>query len=71
MIADEPTGNLDPDTSHEIMQIFEKINETGTTILMVTHDKTVVDTMQKRVIAIEKGRIVRDEAKGTYGYDCE
>ena len=53
------------------MQIFEKINETGTTILMVTHDKTVVDTMQKRVIAIEKGRIVRDEAKGTYGYDCE
>ena len=71
VIADEPTGNLDPDTSHEIMQIFEKINETGTTILMVTHDKTVVDTMQKRVIAIEKGRIVRDEAKGTYGYDCE
>lgn len=72
VIADEPTGNLDPETSQEIMQIFEKINEGGTTILMVTHDRPVVDEMQKRVVAIEKGRIIRDEEKGSYGYEhCE
>lgn len=72
VIADEPTGNLDPETSLEIMQIFEKINEDGTTILMVTHDRPVVDAMQKRVIAIEKGQIIRDEEKGSYGYEhCE
>ncbi len=69
VIADEPTGNLDPDTSWEIMKIFERINKTGTTIVMATHDKTVVDGMKKRVIAIEKGRIVRDQAKGAYGYE--
>lgn len=69
VIADEPTGNLDPDTSWEIMKIFERINKTGTTIVMATHDKTVVDAMQKRVIAIEKGRIVRDQRKGAYGYE--
>lgn len=69
VIADEPTGNLDPDTSREIMQLFEKINETGTTILMVTHDRPVVDEMKKRVIEIDKGRIVRDEVKGSYGND--
>jgi len=69
VIADEPTGNLDPDTSWEIMKIFEKINEDGTTLVMATHDKTVVDAMKRRVIAIEKGRIVRDEAIGVYGYE--
>ena len=69
VIADEPTGNLDPDTSREIMQLFEKINETGTTILMVTHDRPVVDEMKKRVIEIDKGRIIRDEVKGSYGHD--
>ena len=69
VIADEPTGNLDPDTSWEIMDIFRRINAVGTTILMATHDKGIVDTMKKRVIAIEDGRIVRDEARGTYGYE--
>lgn len=70
VIADEPTGNLDPETSLEIMQLFEKINEDGTTIIMVTHDRPVVDAMQKRVVAIEKGCIIRDEEKGSYGYEC-
>lgn len=69
VIADEPTGNLDPDTSWEIMQIFNRINKAGTTIVMVTHDKQMVDAMKKRVIAIEKGRIVRDQLKGVYGYE--
>ena len=69
VIADEPTGNLDPDTSWEIMQIFNRINKTGTTIVMVTHDKQMVDAMKKRVIAIEKGKIVRDERNGVYGYE--
>jgi cell division transport system ATP-binding protein len=61
LIADEPTGNLDPDTAWEIMQLLNQINQLGTTILMVTHAKDIVDKMEKRVIAIEKGRIVRDE----------
>ena len=69
VIADEPTGNLDPDTSWGIMDIFKRINAAGTTIVMATHDKTIVDTMKKRVIAIEDGRIVRDEARGAYGYE--
>lgn len=69
VIADEPTGNLDPDTSWEIMKIFERINKNGTTIVMATHDKTVVDAMKRRVIAIEKSRIVRDQEKGVYGYE--
>lgn len=69
VIADEPTGNLDPETSWEIMKIFERINKAGTTIVMATHDKTIVDTMRKRVIAIERGRIVRDQMKGVYGYE--
>ena len=67
LIADEPTGNLDPDTAWEIMQLLNQINQRGTTILMVTHAKDIVDKMGKRVIAIEKGRIVRDEY-GAYGY---
>ena len=69
VIADEPTGNLDPETSWEIMDIFQRVNAAGTTIIMATHDKTIVDTMQRRVIAIEDGRIVRDEAQGVYGYE--
>ncbi|MEN6568257.1 MAG: cell division ATP-binding protein FtsE [Veillonellales bacterium] len=69
VIADEPTGNLDPDTSWEIMKIFDRINQNGTTVVMATHDKTVVDKMKKRVIAIEKSRIVRDQVKGVYGYE--
>ena len=70
IIADEPTGNLDPETSWEIMDIFRRINDAGATIVMATHDKNIVDTMKKRVIAIEGGRIVRDEAKGGYGYEA-
>ncbi len=67
LIADEPTGNLDPDTAWEIMRLLEQINLRGTTILMVTHAKDIVDRMGKRVIAIDKGRIVRDDASGSYG----
>lgn len=69
VIADEPTGNLDPDTSWEIMKIFDRINQTGTTVVMATHDKMVVDAMKKRVIAIEQGRIARDQEGGQYGYE--
>ena len=69
VIADEPTGNLDPETSWGIMDIFQRITAAGTTIVMATHDKTIVDTMKKRVIAIEDGCIVRDEAQGVYGYE--
>ena len=71
VIADEPTGNLDPETSKDIMRIFTGTNESGTTIVMATHDKEIVDAMGKRVIAIENGVIVRDDAKGVYGYESE
>lgn len=67
LIADEPTGNLDPDTAWEIMKLLEQINLRGTTIVMVTHAKDIVDKMGKRVIAIDKGRIVRDDVGGSYG----
>ena len=66
LIADEPTGNLDPDTAKEIMELLEDINKSGTTIVMATHAKDIVDNMKKRVIAIEKGSIVRDDRKGMY-----
>ena len=66
IIADEPTGNLDPDNSKEIVRLFEKINEQGTTVLIVTHDKDIVNEMKKRVIEIDKGMIVRDQEKGIY-----
>ena len=66
LIADEPTGNLDPETAKEIMDLLEDINRAGTTILMATHAKDIVDNMQKRVIAIDKGMIVRDDRKGMY-----
>ncbi|GAX90826.1 cell division ATP-binding protein FtsE [Effusibacillus lacus] len=69
IIADEPTGNLDPDTSWEIMQLLNKINDHGTTIVMATHNKEVVNTMKRRVLAIEDGKIVRDERQGVYGYE--
>lgn len=68
LIADEPTGNLDPETAKEIMDLLEQINLRGTTIVMVTHAKDIVDRMSKRVIAIEKGHIVRDEF-GQYGFE--
>lgn len=69
LIADEPTGNLDPDTAQGIMDLLNDINRAGTTILMATHAKDIVDNMRKRVIAIEKGQIVRDEQRGSYGYE--
>lgn len=69
VIADEPTGNLDPETSWEIMRLFDEINARGTTIIMATHNKDIVNTMRKRVIAIENGQIVRDERGGDYGYE--
>ncbi|MCH4178667.1 MAG: cell division ATP-binding protein FtsE [Megasphaera sp.] len=66
LIADEPTGNLDPETSLGIMETFKKINHMGTTVLMVTHDKQMVDMMNKRVIEIVNGHVVRDEQRGGY-----
>ena len=69
LIADEPTGNLDPETSKGIMDIFTKVNHMGTTVVMVTHDQQLVDMMNKRVIEIVDGKIVRDEQQG--GYDDE
>ncbi|MGX6978314.1 cell division ATP-binding protein FtsE [Vagococcus elongatus] len=69
LIADEPTGNLDPENSWEIMKLLEKINTQGTTVVMATHNSTIVNTIRHRVIAIENGRIIRDQAEGEYGYD--
>jgi len=69
LIADEPTGNLDPEISWEIMQLLERINLQGTTVLMATHNKQIVDNLRHRVIAIEEGKIVRDEEEGEYGYN--
>lgn len=68
LVADEPTGNLDPDTSWEIMDLLYNINKRGTTVVMATHARDIVDQMQKRVVAIEDGRIVRDDLQGGYGY---
>jgi len=70
LIADEPTGNLDPDTSWEIMRLLEDINKRGTTILVATHAKEIVDSMKKRVIAIDKGVIVKDQERGDYNYEA-
>jgi len=69
VIADEPTGNLDIDTALDIMSIFKRINERGTTIVMATHNADIVNTIRHRVIAIEGGKIVRDEIEGGYGYE--
>lgn len=69
LIADEPTGNLDPENSWEIMNLLERINLQGTTVLMATHNSQIVNTLKHRVIAIENGHIVRDQEEGGYGYD--
>ncbi len=68
LIADEPTGNLDPQTSVGIMKLLDRINRTGTTVVMATHDSSVVDQMRKRVIELAGGELVRDQARGAYGY---
>jgi cell division transport system ATP-binding protein len=68
LMADEPTGNLDPDTSVEIMRLLDQINKAGTTVIMATHDAGIVDQMRKRVIEITGGAIIRDQAQGVYGY---
>jgi cell division transport system ATP-binding protein len=68
LIADEPTGNLDPNTSVGIMKLLDRINRSETTVLMATHDSTIVDQMRKRVIELEDGRVVRDQNRGVYGY---
>ncbi|MFB4161692.1 cell division ATP-binding protein FtsE [Geomicrobium sp. JSM 1781026] len=70
LIADEPTGNLDPETAWSIMGTLEEINSRGTTIVMATHNSHIVNTLKKRVIAIESGKVVRDEAGGAYGYEA-
>jgi cell division transport system ATP-binding protein len=69
IIADEPTGNLDPDNSWAIMKLLSDINKMGATVVVATHAKEIVNEMRKRVVAIEKGRVVRDEERGTYGYE--
>ena len=66
LVCDEPTGNLDPDTSVGIMQLLYRINRTGTTVVMATHDREMVDKMRKRVIALEDGTVIRDERRGGY-----
>ena len=67
LLADEPTGNLDPATSVGIMRLLDRINRTGTTVLMATHDRSIVDTMRRRVIELDRGAIVRDQSRGVYG----
>jgi cell division transport system ATP-binding protein len=68
LIADEPTGNLDPTTSVGIMKLLDRINRTGTTVIMATHDAAIVDSMRRRVVELENGVIVRDQSRGVYGY---
>jgi cell division transport system ATP-binding protein len=68
LIADEPTGNLDPTTSVGIMKLLDRINRTGTTVIMATHDSGIVDQMRKRVIELDAGNVVRDQVRGVYGY---
>src|SRR5712691_4175612 len=67
LLADEPTGNLDPATSVDIMKLLDRINRTGTTVIMATHDQSIVDTMRRRVIELDRGTLVRDQARGVYG----
>lgn len=67
LLCDEPTGNLDPDTSQDIMLLLERINRTGTTVLMATHDHSIVDSMRRRVVQLSHGQVVRDDARGIYG----
>jgi cell division transport system ATP-binding protein len=68
LLADEPTGNLDPSTSVGIMKLLDRINRTGTTVLMATHDQSIVDQMRKRVVELAGGELVRDQSRGVYGY---
>ena len=68
LIADEPTGNLDPTTSIGIMKLLDRINRTGTTVVMATHDAAIVDSMRRRVVELAAGRVVRDQTRGVYGY---
>ncbi|MEN8707711.1 cell division transport system ATP-binding protein [Nocardioides marinisabuli] len=68
LIADEPTGNLDPTTSVGIMKLLDRINRTGTTVVMATHDHGIVDQMRKRVIELDHGKVIRDQAQGAYGF---
>ncbi|MDQ6878256.1 MAG: cell division ATP-binding protein FtsE, partial [Candidatus Dormibacteraeota bacterium] len=67
LLADEPTGNLDPNTSNGIMRLLDRINRTGTTVVMATHDSQLVDTMRRRVVELDRGVLVRDQARGVYG----
>jgi len=67
LLADEPTGNIDPGTSIGIMKVLDRINRTGTTVVMATHDAAIVDSMRKRVIELENGKVVRDQSRGVYG----
>ncbi|MGZ4104533.1 MAG: cell division ATP-binding protein FtsE [Actinomycetota bacterium] len=71
LIADEPTGNLDPTTSVDIMKLLDLINRRGTTVLMATHDHAIVDAMRRRVIELDKGIVVRDQERGVYGYGAQ
>jgi len=67
LLADEPTGNLDPATTNGIMRLLDRINRTGTTVVMATHDNTIVDSMRRRVIELDRGTVIRDQARGVYG----
>ena len=69
LVCDEPTGNLDPQTSRGIMDLLERINRTGTTVLVATHDREMVDNMRRRVIALDRGHLTRDQDRGVYGFD--
>ena len=66
LLADEPTGNLDPNTSVDIMRLLDKVNRIGTTVVMATHDQAIVDAMRKRVIELDKGHVIRDQSRGVY-----
>jgi cell division transport system ATP-binding protein len=70
LLADEPTGNLDPATSQGIMRLLDRINRTGTTVVIATHDAALVDWMRRRVVELDQGTVVRDQARGVYGIDA-
>ncbi len=70
LLADEPSGNLDPTTTIGIMRLLDRINRTGTTVVMATHDQGIVDQMRRRVIELDRGTVIRDQARGVYGYDA-